>query len=218
MATATATATTTAPTTAPTKIYFVYTMNNTPSVGGVTPQGVEIGISQYKNIMCGCCSDALDLLSISEFNPIPCSEDAGRGLSLIGLTELPDNSDPHNEPVMVALTDVQLKQQAAAESLVNKLRKRFNIKSLAGDDGDLLADLTKRVALLERLSMKVFDKVLNGATLSKVDADLIKSIIKSYKLDLKDASVTEQIDTEDLVLLSKKLRTRASKLEQASAV
>jgi len=188
-------------------VYFIYTQNNIPLVGGVTPQGVEIGLGNYKNIYSGKADDALLLLSISEFNPITTTKDAALGLSLIGVTSMPVN-DLTASTKTRKLTPLELTQQTAATKLVRKLRVRYEIRSQIGDSGDLIADISKRVALLERMVMHYMDSVLNTTPIPPAVLAEYKIIIANYIADVKTGVIKDSIDLESKVSLVTKLAKR----------
>lgn len=187
-------------------IYFVYTANSVPGVGGVTPQGVRIGIAAHKNIKAGCCSDPLDLLSISEFSPIIVTEDEAMGLNLVGLTEINDVMGGDIRP----LNDVELARQAAAEKLVKKLRARFRINAEVGDAQDLLADVAKRLAMLERMVMLMAHEQLNGVAIDQATKDLFMALVKNYVDGISADTLKDRIDLEDTAELFNRLGARAT--------
>jgi len=196
------------------KIYIIYTINNIPNIGGATPQGVEIGISSYKHLRCGSVAEELDLLKISEFNPIVVSESEAFGLNYIDKEGLIETSDEEIETI-APFTDEQQLQKEAAEKLLIKLQKRFSVDAYAGDAQDLLADVSKKLSILYKLIVPIMDKVVNNNSIGTSETQVLKQFINDYNADELDISINNQIDKIDIIELSKKLRIRDSKLNDA---
>ena len=89
------------------------------------------------------------------------------------------------------LTLEQIANKKFIKNYIFKLQARNSIEVNVGDVYDQLADISKRVGMLERITMRMFHKELNN-----VDASLVKDWVNEAKAEAlkNNRSIVEERD------------------------
>lgn len=144
--------------------YFVYKANKVTSIGGIVPTGnasTDLGLCSKRDWYLGKTTDVEFINQIREFNPIVIDATTASGFSYIDTSNIIDNDDGDTITYR-DLTVYEESLKSAAEKFMNKLQVRAKIESEVGDVYDLLSDLSKRLALIERAVVYTMRNVLNG--------------------------------------------------------
>lgn len=108
-------------------------------------------IGEYKNWVIAYTENLEDFKLLSEFDPVLITEGVAKGLPLIGKTQIFERIGlTPIEGSWRDLTEQELSWQKEAQDYVYKMDARDNINKDVGDIQDLIADLSKRVDLIER--------------------------------------------------------------------
>lgn len=154
--------------------YFVYKTNYVTNIGGITPPqpitgylGITVRRGWYLGII-----DETELnwfQTAKEFNINPCTEQEALGFQLLDVTQLPvDTMGGSPEQEMRELTNEEKMLQAIGEAFVAKLELRPRVAAYVGDQDDQMSDLAKRVALLERGVLMMYDVLRREEVMSAI--------------------------------------------------
>lgn len=91
-----------------------------------------------------------------------------------------------------------------------KIRKRIDEE--VGDVYDLLADTSKRLAMLERLTMFVLHDYLNNVPLSDERNSLYSYLVQQYIDSIESFTVKNRVDLENPEELFNKLAQRSNRI------
>lgn len=174
--------------------YFIYKLNNITGVGGITPpQPVngDLGLSTYADWYLGRVDETeLEYFNkASEFKITPCSADEASGFYFLGVTQvLTDPADPNS--VLRDLTASELTLKANAQALIAKMSLRPGVSTGVGDLDDQMADIAKRIALLERCFIYLYKKQLDGTAIPEPWA----TIMSTFYTDFTTGAIKDPID------------------------
>lgn len=136
-------------------IYFVYTPNHIPNIGGIHPQheDITVGLGSYGPIHSGKASSEIALLAISEFTPVITTKNAIEGLKFIGIDEVLETLDePGHEITTRGLNDDEKASKTAAEELVSRLISRMTVAANIDYNTESIENLEARLSALEAKS------------------------------------------------------------------
>jgi hypothetical protein len=192
--------------------YFLYRNNNIANFGPVIPAyqaGVTLNLYHHDGLTLGSMDDELApknyLDHIREYSPVVVSEQVAKGYPLIGITQLLESQDENGEnKVFRDLTAEEAAAQKAAEEILAKLGMRSQIELVVGDQADLLSDLGKRLAILDRIVLSLVDVVENAGEMSPE----IKAVADQYKADHAAKLITDTIDINGKTLMENYLALR----------
>ncbi len=153
--------------------YFIYKPINITGIGGVsipTITGIDGGHGQYGDWLLGTMDNPVKLALIKEFQPRLVDEAVWRGLLLIGLTSIVDNTTI--PPSSMPLNATELSWQKAAINWQTKENTRHQMHLQVGDTEDQIADIDKQLQLITPMAVRVYlalmhviNSLPNGATL-----------------------------------------------------
>lgn len=183
-------------------IHFLYKLNYITNIGGVTPrteEQVDLGLAVVDGLYLGRINAETDatgyLLSIAEHAPVVISAQEAAGFPLVHVTEIREGNP--GEETTRALTAEETAAKNAAIALLAKLGVRTAISINVGDLSDLVSDLSKRLALVDRIVLALFDVVENAG---EMPAD-IKAVADKYKADHTAKLITDAIDINGKTLM-----------------
>lgn len=140
-------------------IYAIYKENVIPLVGGVNPEGIEIGLGVYNDWkLCAMTEDEFG--KFSEFKLYPVSKGIAVGISLLGKAAyepMQDDVGTGMIPTSITaavnkkLSDEELKLAAAAKEYINKLDLKFITRGKIRQFKDFEDDLSDTKLLVEFL-------------------------------------------------------------------
>jgi len=174
--------------------YFIYKLNNITGVGGITPpQPVsgDLGLAAFNDWYLGRVDDTnLNYFNkASEFKITPCTNEEANGFYLLGVTQV--FSEPGNpESALRDLTTEETTLKTIAQALIAKMSLRPNVSNGVGDIDDQMADIAKRIALLERCFIHLYNKEVNNVTIPEPWA----TIMATFLTDLITQAIKDPID------------------------
>jgi len=196
--------------------YFLYRSQNIANLGGVLPnpqppEDYQLGITEKDGFYLGYVDDPQKIEQIKDYFVCFIDDDTAEGFRLVGVTQLPeDPTDP--ESSMRDLTEEELAKQEKAERLLAKLRFRNSVESNIGDIPDIIADLSKRLEIIERLVFKVCYYLLQDQSIDQSVKDQFLSIVTSYVDAVDNGTLKTRVDLEDLNELYNRVYERVNTL------
>lgn len=189
-------------------IYAIYKENIIPLVGGVNPEGIEIGLAEYKDWKL-CAMAENEFTKFSEFSLYPVSKSIAVGLSLqgreqnLGIQDLPAGNLPsfvidHDRK----LSDEEQELVLNATSYVDKLELKFATRAKIRQFKDFEDDLSDTKLLVEFLLGYIAEDYI-----TKTDVEKEKFPIK----ELMDSFVTV-LSEKDLRINNDKILSKVSKV------
>lgn len=181
-------------------MYVIYKENNLPGVGGVHPQGIEIGLAYYKGWnLANCPDDKMHLYK--EFDFVSISSNVVRGLEILDSVTLEDvekngvvedGFDAMGAPMETSvinptLSDLDKEHMEAAKTFINNLELKMVTRAKVREVKDLEDDLVDLKRVVQSLVTFVVDDWR-----VKSSADKNKSRFKTVLDDL-DTTVAKNI-------------------------
>lgn len=193
--------------------YFLYTFQNMANIGGVFPRTEKdeftLGISAFKELYLGTVVDPELINKISNYFICFIDEDVAEGFKIISAKRLPiDPSSPESKSR--DLTEKELALQAKAKALVLKLKLRPKIYREIGDINDMVADMSKRIDLLEKILLKTTFFLFQDTEIPQAMKDTYLPMITKYISDIENDTIKAKEDLEDPQTLFDKLAARKS--------
>lgn len=138
-------------------IYAIYKENVLPMIGGVHPSDIEIGLAEYKGWHL-CAMDISKISAFSEFKMYPISKSIAVGLML----------QSQYQPIVLppedvlgissqALTEDQEKLIAISLEFIERLDKKFLVRSKIREYKDFEDDLTDTKFILQLVTALMFE-------------------------------------------------------------
>ena len=171
-------------------IYAIYKENIIPLVGGVNPDGIEIGLGVYKDWKL-CAMSEGEFGKFSEFKLYPVSKAIAVGIVLLGKGPYETNQEdlpsmvPGNmsEVLSVKPTAEELRLAEAAKEYIHKLDLKFSTRGRIRQFKDFEDDLSDTKLLVEFLLGYIAEDFA-----SKTDAEKeqypIKDLMNSFVASL----------------------------------
>jgi hypothetical protein len=143
---------------------------------------------------------------------MPVSEQVARGFGIMNATNRPKYpNDPDNEETR-PLTEQELEDQHAALKAMKKIELKAKIQGQVGDIGDLVADLSKRIGLLERITLRTLEFLYNSSSISseipQEYKDGYSTLLNQYVNDIDSGNYRDRVDIEDNSQLYSRLQER----------
>jgi hypothetical protein len=133
------------------------------------------------------------------------NEQVSNGLGLLNVTQMPVDDDGFE---MRDLTEQEIEDKAAAQVAIKKLNIRYRVESSVGDIYDIVADVSKRISILERICLKTFAELYNSDNVSQSLKDEYKSLIDGYVSDVSGGDFKDRTDLETTSELFSRLKTK----------
>lgn len=134
------------------------------------------------------------LRNMVDLHPVLIDKDTSDGLTLRDTTELPvDPSEPDGD--MRALTTEEQAKKDKGLALIDKLDVRGNIRGNVGDENEVLADLTKMVAVMA-------EDLYQKGHLSESIRDVFVKYLDNYDIVGLPAKMKERFDKIATILSS----------------
>ena len=198
--------------------YFLYKAQNIANLGGVLPNpqpsdDYQLGITERDRFYLGYVDNPQKIEQIKDYFVCFIDDETAEGFRLLGVTQVPE--DPANpESSMRDLTEEELAKQKKAEKLMTKLKFRNSVESNIGDLPDIVADLCKRLEILERLVFKVCYYLLQDQTIGDDVKNQFTSIVTSYVDAVNNGQLKTRVDLEDLTNLYNRVYERVNAFTQ----
>ena len=196
------------------KINFIFKNNQyQKGLGGQLPSNVtDVHIKANRGYYYLGEIEDTEFQKIQKWEPTPVNDQIARGFMILNATELPKYpDDPENEETRV-LTAEELEDQNAAKKFLKKLETRSQIHGQVGDIYDLLADLNKRVGMMERIMARTLHFIYNSSSISSEIPQEFKDnygvFLDQYVTDVDNGDYIDRVDIEDLNSLYTELKTR----------
>jgi uncharacterized protein YeeX (DUF496 family) len=113
------------------------------------------------------------------------------------------------------LTEEEIANKAKAELFLIKLETRAKITANIGDNNDLIADINKRISILERITYQTLDYLYSQSELIDViPAELQNaygSLLNNYVNMISTGDLKDAIDFEDINNVFDKILDRINK-------
>lgn len=176
-------------------MFVIYKENNIPGVGGVHPQGIEIGLGFYKGWnLANCPEDKVH--NYKEFDFVAVTAQVARGLQLIDVIveNEEDSGFDMDEQLVVdvsqnTLSDVEKVDVEAAKTFINNLELKLVTRAKVREMKDLEDDLVD----VKRLAQTLITFTVDDWNV-KSDTEKNASKFKSVMSDLSNA-VADNIET-----------------------
>ncbi len=194
--------------------HFVYRPLDITSIGGVVPNLSESDGAYLGQIVCGdwyagYVTDPKLLMHYKAYGFIPLSENDYDGIDLYAkagdsTSYIDVDGSEH------VLTGPESTKRDDGKQFINKLELRGNIDSTVGDLYDLISDIAKRMAIVERGHAHLMDKVLNSVAVPTDYSDLSATLLT----DTSSGVITDIIDIsgDSLSAIYTKLKTRINNI------
>lgn len=177
--------------------YFMFKTLRIKDVGGLMPPNVNIKGSLGEWYY-GSVTDKDILWDIREYYPMVINENCFNGLAFHGITQVPnDPADPESE--LRDLTTEELALQTEANKMLKKFNIRSSIESEVGDVYDLLADMSKQISLLEKVTYETINDLFNSGSVTQETINKYTAMVTSNVTNIND---TTKKDTTDLEITS----------------
>jgi hypothetical protein len=193
--------------------YFIYKLLDNNRYGKFMPPQSKLGIDSELGLAVnepwylGKCNDIRYLDEILEFDPYLITTDVALGFGLLNVNYVPDidaTSYSYNANIKLRpLNEQELYYKTCAKQLFDKYELRYNITTKIGDTNDLLADINRKVSLLERI---VFQYILDPNSNEMVNTYI--PLMQDYFYKLITGVYKDSIDFEDHTELFHKLKLR----------
>ncbi len=178
-------------------MYVIYKQNNLPGVGGVHPQGIDVGLAYYKGWNLAHCPDEkAHFYKEFDFVTIP-NNSIVRGLQILDRLVLEQVEieagvtttlgAPEGSQIQQILTDSDKEDKEAAEKFINNLELKIVTRAKVRELKDLEDDLTD----LKRVVHSLITFVVDDWRV-KPQAEKDNSRFKTV-LDTLDTTVAENI-------------------------
>jgi len=179
-------------------MYVLYKVNNLPNVGGVHPQGIEVGLAYYKGWNLANCPEN-KAHYYKEFDFVPVPSNIAYGLQVLDRLVVEDveiDADnklagrlgaPASADIKYELSEMDETNKAAAEKFINNLELKLITRAKVREIKDVEDDLVDMKKVVQGLLTFVID---DWRVKSAVEKD--KSMYKAVLNDL-DAAVAENI-------------------------
>jgi hypothetical protein len=113
------------------------------------------------------------------------------------------------------LTEEEIANKAKAELFLIKLETRAKITANIGDNNDLIADINKRISILERITYQTLDYLYSQSELiDDIPAELQNaygSLLNNYVNMISTGDLKDAIDFEDINNVFDKILDRINK-------
>jgi len=163
-------------------MFVLYKENKIPEIGGVHPQGIEIGLATYKGWnLADCPIDKMH--EYKEFNFIPIPKNVANGLRILDSIVDEDDGTPGETNFKLSQQDIKDKEEA--EKFINKLNKKLQTRFKISEITDLEDDLTDLKRLAQSLVMFVVDDWKNKPT-EQQEKSKFKEIIPQLEEVMKE--------------------------------
>jgi len=191
-------------------IYAIYKENIIPMVGGVNPEGIEIGLADYNGWKL-CAMNEEEFTKFSEFRLYPVPKSIAVGLSLIGRGKFYDGQDVDvpipNIPEGVnfqnnGLTENEQKLVDLAKEYIKKLDLKFITRAKIRAFKDFEDDLSDTKLLMEFLLGYIAEDFS-----SKTDEEKEKYPIKDLMNSFVDA-----LNGKDLRINNEKILNKVAQI------
>lgn len=188
-------------------IYAIYKENIIPLVGGVNPEGIDIGLAEYNGWKL-CVMKESEFTKFSEFRlyPIPKSIAVGMLFTNRGELAMPhdeiDSNIPDDLEEAKSLTDDEIKLKELAMEYIDKLDLKFITRAKIREFKDFEDDLSDTKLLVEFLLGYIAEDYS-----TKTDVEKSKYPIK----DLMDSFVSA-LDGKDLRINNDKILNKVSQI------
>ena len=193
-------------------IYAIYKENIIPLVGGVNPEGIEIGLAEYKGWKL-CAMQENEFVKFSEFKLYPVSKSIAVGLMLTtrGTAPLtPDTGAPaapgqipaEAKEAFAKLTDEQEKLVEMSKEYIDKLDLKFITRAKIRAFKDFEDDLSDTKLLVEFLLGYIAED-FSFKTEEEKNAYPIKDLMVSF---------VNSLEGKDLRINNEKIITKVAKV------
>lgn len=126
--------------------------------------------------------------------------------------DIVDGLENYNTPD-VDLNQTQIDNKDKVKKWVKKLKARNRIEVEVGDIYDLHADLSKRVAIIERLAMRHFLDYISEYTMIQAYKDAYSAIVKPQIQAVDAGTILDRSDLLDTSEMITELSTRRGKIK-----
>jgi methionyl-tRNA synthetase len=113
------------------------------------------------------------------------------------------------------LTEEEIANKAKAELFLIKLETRAKITANIGDNNDLIADINKRISILERITYQTLDYLYSqNELINDIPAELQNaygSLLNNYVNMISTGDLKDAIDFEDINNVFDKILDRINK-------
>jgi hypothetical protein len=172
--------------------YFVYKANRITGIGGIVPKNNEytdLGLYNKREWYLGKTSDPTFFNYIREFNPIVVDSTTASGFKYLDSAGVIED-DGFGNITTREFTTYEESLKTSAEKFMDKLEVRAKIESEVGDVYDLISDLSKRLALIERALVYTMRNILNGDPIPTKYQNLVNTMATLFVTD----PVTDPVD------------------------
>ena len=163
-------------------MFVIYKENNIPGVGGVHPQGIEVGLGYYKGWNLANCPEE-KIHNYKEFDFVTVTSQVARGLTIIDSIRDEEEDETEFDAEMIAedVTNVTLSDQdkldiEAAKTFINNLELKLVTRAKVREMKDLEDDLVDIKRLAQTLITFVVDDWKNKPE-SEKKASKYKSVM-----------------------------------------
>ena len=187
-------------------IYFLY-----KNLQGLHPKSntIGIGLASYGEFTVGSVQNIGELDKVREFSPIIISEDLLNGIKIIniesGVTLGIDDE-------IITLTAEQILLQNEAKIFFKKLEIRKNIQNVIGDTEDQLADVSKRLALLERLAVRILLPIMKGEAIPVELVTAYQPMLEAIITAVDNGTAKDRVDLEDPTAQMNSIMTKSTQI------
>lgn len=113
------------------------------------------------------------------------------------------------------LTEIQIENKNIVQKWINKLKARFRIEAEVGDIYDLVADLSKRIAITERFTMRHFLDYVGEYAMNSTFKATYAYIMKPQIEDVDSGKAIDRSDLQDSSEMITELESRRTKIKDA---
>jgi len=170
-------------------IYAIYKENIIPLVGGVNPDGIEIGLAEYKGWkLCAMVESEFDKYSEFKLYPVPKSIAVGMAINVEEYHDIQEDLDAMPEEVKneskVGSSDEEKKLKELAINYIEKLELKFITRAKIRQFKDFEDDLADTKLLIEFLLGYIAEDFVNKTDEEKANfpmKDLMEGFVKSLE-------------------------------------
>jgi len=197
--------------------YFLYKPQNISNMGNIFPNydqdnsGIQLGLAFKRGYYLGYIDSPEKIKEMKNYFVCFIDDEIAEGFKLLDVEKVVVETNGF-QLKRRDLTDEEREKQKKAEKLLMKLELRDKINANIEDVEDIIADINKRIDLIERLIVTVCKYLLRNEQIPEDVSNEFLPFINRYFEMLDNNEFMTRVDIEDATQLFEKLSSRITKI------
>lgn len=197
--------------------YFLYKPQNISNMGNTFPNynedsnGIQLGLAFKRGYYLGYIDGPEKIKEMKNYFICFIDDEIAEGFKLLDVEKVVVEANGL-QLKRRDLTDEEREKQEKAEKLLMKLELRDKINANIEDVEDIIADINKRIDLIERLVLTVCKYLLRNEQIPEDVSNVFLPFINRYFEMLDNNEFITRVDIEDATQLFEKLSSRITKI------